>query len=332
MHPPANTSQAGAELIEGVGSRPIPRFDELLRLIEGKHGDMLDLRLNEDEWRAFPVAELRLDLGLHHNFEPADIRCGKPLSLDVRTKYACSGNIDGEDGTLPQGCCHANRQVFDDRPIYVRPTVDFAGREDARQGAGSRYGICHPGRPEPRKSPHDLHSGVKINSIDQDPALEIVERHIADQTGNQGFEWFAAVQGRGKQSTKGYIGSGDLEHIAAPNQTGSGFHLAGGHPGCPRGGNERSDAGSDHEIRHQTSLFKSLEHADVGEPFEATTAENQCKRAIRYHRLALLKVALRCDLETKMQESCAPRGEIHYDKAVFAATAVWVTQITDQDA
>jgi hypothetical protein len=173
---------------------------------------------------------------------------------------------------------------------------------------------------------------VKINSIDQDSALQIVERDIADEAGYQSFEWFAPIQGRGKQSTEGDIGSGDLEHVPASDQTGSGFHLAGGHPCCPRSGNEGSNAGADHEIRHQAPLLKSLEHADVGEPFEATTAENQGKRAIRYHRLALLKVALRCNLETKMQESCAPRGEHHYDKAVVAASPVRVTHITDQDA
>jgi len=173
---------------------------------------------------------------------------------------------------------------------------------------------------------------VKINSIDQDSALQIVERDIADETGNQGFEGFAAIQRRGKQSTKRDIGSGNLEHVPAPDQTGAGFHLAGGHPCCPRSGYEGSNAGADHEIWDQAPLLKSLEYADVGEPFKATTAENQGKRAIRYHRLALLKVALRCNLETKMQESCAPRGEHRYDKAVVAASPVRVTHITDQDA
>lgn len=37
----------------------------------------------------------------------------------------------------------------------------------------------------------------------------------------------------------------------------------------------------------------------MGEPFQATTTKNQSKRAVRYHRLALLKVALRCAVKEK---------------------------------
>jgi hypothetical protein len=112
---------------------------------------------------------------------------------------------------------------------------------------------------------------MKVNGIDEEPALEIVERNAADQRSDESFEGFPTVQGRGEESAERHIRAGYLEDIPAPDQPGSRFHLMGRHPRSPCRGDERSDTRANHQIGNQTPLFERPEHADVGEPFQATT-------------------------------------------------------------
>jgi hypothetical protein len=74
---------------------------------------------------------------------------------------------------------------------------------------------------------------VEIDGIDQKPALEIAEGDVPDQTGDEGFERFAAIERWGKEAPESDIRASNLEDVPTADQSGSGLHLLGRHSGRP---------------------------------------------------------------------------------------------------
>ena len=95
---------------------------------------------------------------------------------------------------------------------------------------------------------------------------------------------------RGPASSKRHIDVRDLKDIPAPDGEGSRHHLA--HRGArgPGGPDEGANARSHDERRNQPAFFQGAEDADVGQPFEAATAQNQCKRTFLVHVLPRLQL------------------------------------------
>jgi len=149
---------------------------------------------------------------------------------------------------------------------------------------------------------------MQVHCVDKQPALEIIEGHIADESADEGFKGLAALEGRGKQSAEGDVGSSYLKDIPAADQSGPRFHVAEWHSGSPRSSDERPDARSDHQARHQAPFLQRLEDPDMGQAFEAATTEDECKRAVGYHgpiRQKVTRANLTVPAEV-VQESCAP--------------------------
>ena len=104
------------------------------------------------------------------------------------------------------------------------------------------------------------------------------------------LEWLPAIQGGGLHASEGHIDVRDLEDIAAADPEGARHHLAHRGAGGPGGADEGADARSHDERRCEPALFQCAEDADVGQPFEAATAQNQCKRSFFVHVLPHLQV------------------------------------------
>ena len=126
--------------------------------------------------------------------------------------------------------------------------------------------------------------------VDEQTGGEVAEGDVADQTVDEGLERLPAVQGGGLHASKRHIDVGDLEHIPAADLERSRHHLA--HRGArgPGGPDEGADARSHDERRPKAALFEGAEDADVGQPLEAATAQNQCKRSFFVHVLPHLQV------------------------------------------
>ena len=63
---------------------------------------------------------------------------------------------------------------------------------------------------------------------------------------------------------------------------------------------ERADARPHDERRSQPAFFEGAEDADVGQPFEAATAQNQCKRTFFVHVLPRLQLGAYSRSEIKI--------------------------------
>jgi hypothetical protein len=131
---------------------------------------------------------------------------------------------------------------------------------------------------------------MKVDRIDEQAALEVVEGDVAHQMLDQGFERFTAIQCGGKKTAEGDIGPGYLEHVPAAYQSGSGLHLAGGDASRPGRRDQRADTGAYDQGGNQPPLFQGAEHPDMGQTLQPATAQYQGKRTVRYHWLAPTKV------------------------------------------
>jgi hypothetical protein len=96
---------------------------------------------------------------------------------------------------------------------------------------------------------------MEIDGIDEEPALEVVKSDIPHQVLDQHFEGFAPIEGRGEESAKGDISSGNLEDVAPANQAGSSLHVAGGNSSSPGGGNQGANARTDDQTGYQVTFF-----------------------------------------------------------------------------
>jgi hypothetical protein len=54
---------------------------------------------------------------------------------------------------------------------------------------------------------------VQVHRVDEQPALEVFERDLADQVVDEDLEWFAAVERRREQTAEGDISPGYLEDV-----------------------------------------------------------------------------------------------------------------------
>ncbi len=108
---------------------------------------------------------------------------------------------------------------------------------------------------------------MKIYGVDEEPAGQISEGGVAYETGDQGLERLAAIQGRRQEPPECDVCPCHLEHIPPAHQAGSGIHLLDRYASCPRGTYEGPDARADDQAGNQPPLLESPEHTDVGEPF-----------------------------------------------------------------
>jgi hypothetical protein len=108
---------------------------------------------------------------------------------------------------------------------------------------------------------------VKVYGVDEKTASKIGEGGVADETGNECFEWFTTVERGSEKPPECDIGAGDLEHIPPADQTSPGIHLPHRYSRCPRAGNQGSDAGSNDQTGNQTTFLEGPEHTYVGQPF-----------------------------------------------------------------
>ena len=126
--------------------------------------------LHQHERRSLPVAQLSLDLGLHHDLEPANVGGGEALRLVCRAAHARGGDVDRDDGLGREGGGETHRKVFDDGPVDIGPALNRLRREEPREGARGRDGVGHAGIEQSGQSPHDLHAGQQVGRIDEQAA------------------------------------------------------------------------------------------------------------------------------------------------------------------
>jgi hypothetical protein len=124
---------------------------------------------------------------------------------------------------------------------------------------------------------------MQVHRVDEQPALEVLERDLTDQVVDENLEWFAAVERGSKETTEGDIGPGNLEDVPPPHQQRSRFHLSDRYARCPRTPDERSNAGAHDEAGDQPALLQGPEHTYVGQAFEAAATEDQGERAFGNH-------------------------------------------------
>jgi hypothetical protein len=170
MHAAGHRVERSSHSLEGLRGRAVPGLQQLLVAIEREHRDVLHPRLHQDQRRSLPVAELALDLGLHHDLEAADVRRGEAHRLFRGAHDARRRDVDGEDRTASQRRREPHRQVLHHRAVHVRAAGDDPRREDSRQRAGGDHRVGHL-RVEPSgKAPHDLDAGMEIGGVDQQSA------------------------------------------------------------------------------------------------------------------------------------------------------------------
>ena len=196
-------------------------------------------------------------------------------------------------GPGPEGGRESHGEVLHHGAVHVRPAVDLARGEDAGQRARSRDRVRHPCVEQAGQPPHHLHAGVKIGCVDEEPALEIAEGDVTDEARDQRLERLAPVEGRRQQPAERDIHPCHLEHVAPADLERPGLHLVRGGAGSPGRADQRPDARSHHEARHQPSLTERAQHADVGQAFEAAAAEHQGEGSVRVHSLAPVRVRSR---------------------------------------
>src|SRR5687767_866332 len=124
---------------------------------------------------------------------------------------------------------------------------------------------------------------MKIDSVDEEAALEVVERDLAYQVLDQHFERLTAIKRGREETAKGYVSAGHLEHIAPADQPGPSLHVTSGDPSGPRGADQGPDARANHQTGDQVPLFQRAEHTNVGQAFQPSTTQYQSKGTIRYH-------------------------------------------------
>jgi hypothetical protein len=67
---------------------------------------------------------------------------------------------------------------------------------------------------------------MQVHRVDEQPALQVVERDLADQVIDEDLERFAAVERRRKQTAERDISPGYLEDVPSTHQPGSRFHVS----------------------------------------------------------------------------------------------------------
>jgi hypothetical protein len=163
---------------------------------------------------------------------------------------------------------------------------NLAGREDPGERAGGEHHVGHRYVRRTRSTPHHLQSGVEVNGVDQQWPLEILEGALADQTGDELVERLPAVDRRAEHAAERHVGVRHAKHVMPLYFQRAGGHLVGGHPAGPRGSDERTDAGADHQVRHQPPFVQGAEHTDMGETLEASSTEDQGELGGLLHRPA----------------------------------------------
>jgi len=148
-------------------------------------------------------------------------------------------------------------------------TLDLAWWEDAGQGAGGEYRVCYPDLPKTGKSPEHLGSGIELHCVDQEGTVQVFEGEVASQALNQVVERLPPVDRWRLHSLERHVHVSDLEDVPPLDPEAALGHLADWHPGSPRGGNQRTHAGSDHEAGDEAPLLQCPENSDMGQPFEA---------------------------------------------------------------
>jgi|ERR687898_598172 hypothetical protein len=97
---------------------------------------------------------------------------------------------------------------------------------------------------------------MKIDGVDQQTPLKVVEGDITYEVLDQHFEGFAAVESRSEQTAEGDVGPGDLKNVPPSDQAGSSFHLPSGYAGGPCSRDQGADTGTYYKARNQRPFFE----------------------------------------------------------------------------